>query len=137
MTTRLRGNALTLKIGSNEVSGQFNSVVLQGEDAADDIATFGTTATDFFFQITGIQSLDNDSFHMFCWDNAESEVSFIFRPLGGTGTTGTEDARIFTGTLIIPPKGRLAIGGEANPRGTWSWEARFDVVGTPAVSSGA
>lgn len=137
MVERLRGNALTLKIGSNEVSGQFNSVVMQSEDAADDVSVFGTTASDYFFQITGIQSLDNDSFHMFCWDNAESEVSFIFRPLGGTGTTGATDAAIWTGTLIIPARGRLAVGGDANPRGTWTWEARFDVVGEPTKSIGA
>lgn len=131
MVDRLRGNALTVKIGSNEVSGQFNSVVMQSEDAADDVSVFGTTASDYFFQITGIQSLDNDSFHMFCWDNAESEVSFIFRPLGGTGTGGATDAAVWTGTLIIPARGRLAVGGEANPRGTWTWEARFDIVGEP------
>jgi hypothetical protein len=131
MVDRLRGNALTVKIGSDEVSGQFNSVVLQSEDAADDVSVFGTTASDYYFQITGIQSLDNDSFHMFCWDNAESEVTFTFRPLGGTGTAGATDAAIWTGTLIIPARGRLAVGGDANPRGTWTWEARFDCVGEP------
>lgn len=133
MTERLRGNALTLKIGANEVSGQFNSVVLQSEDAADDVSVFGQTSSDFYFQISGVQSLDDDSFHMFCWDNAESEVTFYFRPLGGSGTVGAADARIWTGTLQIPARGRLAIGGEANPKGTFTWEARFDCVGEPTA----
>ena len=133
MVTRLRGNALTLKIGSVEVSGQFNSVVLQSEDAADDVSVFGQTSSDYFFQITGVQSLDDDSFHMFCWENAESEVTFVYRPLGGTVDTGAADARVWTGTLIVPARGRLAVGGEANPRGTWTWDARFDCVGEPAM----
>lgn len=133
MTERLRGNALTLKVGANEVSGQFNSVVLQSEDAADDVSVFGQTSSDYYLQITGIQSLDDDSFHMFCWENAESEVTFYFRPLGGTGLTGATDARIWTGTLIVPARGRLAVGGEANPKGSWTWEARFDIVGEPGM----
>lgn len=137
MTERLRGNALTLKIGATEVSGQFNSVIMQSEDAADDVSVFGQTSSDYYFQISGIQSLDDDSFHMFCWDNAESEVTFYYRPLGGSGTTGAADARIWTGTLIVPPRGRLAVGGEANPKGTWTWDARFDIVGEPEALTAA
>jgi hypothetical protein len=133
-STRLRGKALTLKIGSTEVVGDFNSVVLQSEDAADDVSVFGSTASDFFIQATGIQSTDDDSFQMFCWDNAETEVVFYFRPQGGTSTTASAaDAPVWTGTLIIPARGRLAIGGEANPRGTWTWEARFDIIGEPTI----
>lgn len=133
-STRLRGKALTLKIGSTEVVGDFNSVVLQSEDAADDVSVFGSTASDFFIQATGIQSTDDDSFQMFCWDNPEAEVTFYFRPQGGTSTTASAvDAPVWTGTIIIPARGRLAVGGEANPRGSWTWEARFDIVGEPTI----
>lgn len=133
-STRLRGKSLTLKIGSTEVVGDFNSVVLQSEDAADDVSVFGSTARDFFIDITGIQSTDDTSFQTFCWNNAESEVLFYFRPQGGTSTTASAtNAPIYKGTLIIPPKGALAVGGEANPRGSWTWQARFDIVGTPEI----
>jgi hypothetical protein len=138
MVNRIRGNALTLKVGSTEVAGEFNSVVLQSEEASGDIRTFGGSASDWYFTITGIQSLDSTSFWHYCWSNPLAEVSYVFRPLGGASSVGAEDAGVFTGTLIIPERGRLPIGGAADPRSTFSWDGiRFDCVEEPTLHEGA
>lgn len=137
MVTRIRGNALTIKVGSTEVAGEFSSVILQSEEASGDVRTFGGEASDWYFTISGVQSLDAASFWRYCWDNSLEEVSYTFRPLGGTATAGTADAPIFEGTLIIPERGRLPLGGAADPRATYSFDSvRFDCTGEPTLDAG-
>lgn len=126
--TRLQGNLLTLSIGATEYSAEFASVVLQSEDAADDVKTFGSDNSDWFMTLTGIVSLDAASFWRYCWTNASTDVAFTLRPKGNA--TESADAPHFKGTVRIPERGRLPISIDSNPRSSSSFDGiRFDIIG--------
>lgn len=130
---RLQGNLLTLSIGSTEYAAEFSSVVLQAEDAADDVKTFGSDNSDWFMTISGITSMDAASFWRYCWTNASTDVAFVLRPKGTSGTVGADNPH-FTGTVRIPERGRLPLTIDSNPRSTSSWDGiRFDLVGEPVL----
>jgi hypothetical protein len=130
--TRLQGNLLTLSVGATEYAAEFSSVVLQSEDAADDVKTFGSDNSDWFMTISGITSLDAASFWRYCWTNASTDVAFKLRPKGNT--TEAADSPHFTGTIRIPERGRLPLSVDSNPRSTSSFDGiRFDLVGDPVL----
>lgn len=130
---RLQGNLLTLSIGATEYAAEFSSVVLQAEDAADDVKTFGSDNSDWFMTISGITSMDAASFWRYCWTNASTDVAFVLRPKGTSGTVGADNPH-FTGTVRIPERGRLPLTIDSNPRSTSSWDGiRFDLVGDPVL----
>lgn len=132
MVDRVTGNRLTLSIGGTEYSAEFSSVTLQSEDAADDIKTFGSDNSDWYMTISGITSIDADSFWRYCWTNASTDVAFILRPLGNS--TPTADTPHVLGTVRIPERGRLPLSVDANPRSSSSWDSiRFDLVGEPTL----
>jgi hypothetical protein len=134
--TRVRGNLLTLSIGATEYSAEFASVMLQSEDAADDVKTFGSDNSDWFMTLSGITSLDAASFWRYCWQNASTDVAFILRPLGNA--TESADAPHFKGTVRIPERGRLPIMVDSNPRSTSSWDGiRFDIIGDVTLDATA
>ena len=132
MVSRLRGNLLTLSIGGDEYAAEFSSVVLQAEDAADDVKTFGSDNSDWYMTISGITSMDSESFWRYCWANASTDVAFVLRP-AGSGTVGADNPN-FTGTVRIPERGRWPLSIDSNPRSTSSWDGiRFDIVGEPVL----
>lgn len=132
MVTRLKGNVLTLSINGTAYTAEFSSVDLQSEEAADDVKTFGSDNSDWFMTLTGITSLDANSFWRYCWTNASTEVDYVLRPLGNT--TPDADNPHFEGTVRIPERGRLPLSVDANPRSTSSWEGiRFDLTDEPTI----
>lgn len=134
--TRLQGNLLTLSIGATEYSAEFASVMLQSEDAADDVKTFGSDNSDWFMTLTGITSLDATSFWRYCWQNASTDVAFILRPLGNA--TESSNQPHFKGTVRIPERGRLPIMVDSNPRSSSSFDGiRFDIIGDVTLDATA
>lgn len=127
-STRIRGKALTFKLATTDYSIDATSVVLQNEEAADDVITFcetGQQNVQWFFEVEAITSTDATSFWSYCWDNAGDEVAFVFAP-HGNATPSTSQPH-FTGTLNIGNKPSL--GGAVNS--TFTFQKRFDLVGAP------
>jgi len=131
-STRIKANALKLSIGGTDYWADFSSVTLQSEDASSDVNTFYDASLggrrDWFFTVSGVQSTETTSFWMAAWDDAGSEVAFIYAPHGNA--TASSSQPHFTGTLRIPAKGAFVIGGDASADGTFSFDGvRMDVVG--------
>jgi hypothetical protein len=131
-STRIKANALKLSIGGTDYWADFSSVSLQSEDASSDVNTFYDASLggrrDWFFTVSGVQSTESTSFWMAAWDDAGSEVAFIYAPHGNASASSSQPH--FTGTLRIPAKGAFVIGGDASSDGTFSFDGvRMDVVG--------
>jgi len=73
MSTRIKANALKLTIDGDDYWADLSSVVMQSEDAANDVTTFADAASgnarDWFLTVSGIQSTESTSFWMAMWDN--------------------------------------------------------------------
>jgi hypothetical protein len=139
-STRIKANALKLSIGGTDYWADFSSVSLQSEDASSDVNTFYDASLggrrDWFFTVSGVQSTETTSFWMAAWDDAGSEVAFIYAPHGNASPSSSQPH--FTGTLRIPAKGAFVIGGDASADGTFSFDGvRMDVVGDVTLDTTA
>lgn len=135
-STRIKANALLLSIDAVDYYADFSSVVLQSEDASTDVTTFYDASLggrrDFYFTVSGVQSTEASSFWRAMWDDAGTEVAFIYAP-NGNATASASEAH-FTGTVRLPPRGALQLGGEASPDGTFAFDGvRMDIVGDVAL----
>lgn len=132
MSTRIKGRQLMLSIGTPpvEVWADTTSVVLDREEADDDVVTFADAAAgdvqQEYIEIAGIQSTDPTSLWAYCWDNSGQDVAFTYAPHGNATPSTTQPH--FVGTCTIGPK--PTIGGEAGRTTTFTFETRWDVVGT-------
>ena len=131
-STRIKANALLLSIDGTDYWADFSSVVMQSEDASADVTTFYDASLggrrDFYFTVSGVQSVEAASFWRAMWADAGSEVAFIYAPKGNA--TAGADAPHFTGQVRIPAKGAFQLGGEASADGTFAFDGvRMDIVG--------
>jgi hypothetical protein len=131
-STRIKANALLLSIDGTDYWADFSSVMMQSEDAASDVTTFYDASLggrrDFYFTVSGVQSTEAASFWRAMWTDAGTEVAFIYAPSGNA--TPSADLPHFTGTVRLPPRGALQLGGDASPDGTFAFEGvRMDIVG--------
>jgi hypothetical protein len=131
-STRIKANALLLSIDGTDYWADFSSVVMQSEDASADVTTFYDASLggrrDFYFTVSGVQSVEAASFWRAMWADAGTEVAFIYAPKGNATAGG--DAPHFTGTVRIPAKGAFQLGGEASADGTFAFDGvRMDIVG--------
>lgn len=137
-STRIKGNKLKLAFGTPAVDywADATAVTLENEEGETDTTTFADAAEggarQFFLNISSIQSTQATSFWRNCWDNSGAEIPFTYAPHGNA--VATEDEPHFVGTCIMGPK--PTIGGEAGT-GVYTFETRFDVVGTPVLDAGA
>lgn len=138
-STRIKGRQLSLKIGTPAVDvwADTTSVVLDREEAEDDVVTFHDAsqpggAMQEFLQITAIQSTDPDSLWSYIWEHTGEEIPFTFAPHGNETPSATQPHLL--GTCRIGP--RPAIGGEAGRNNTYTFETRWDVVGTTTLDTG-
>src|SRR5690606_8309576 len=86
-STRIKGRQLSLKIGTPAVDvwADTTSVVLDREEAEDDVVTFHDAsqpggAMQEFLQITAIQSTDPDSLWSYIWEHTGEEIPFTYAP---------------------------------------------------------
>jgi hypothetical protein len=131
-STRIKANALLLSIGGVDYWADFSSVVLQSEDASADTNTFYDSASggrrDFYLTVGGVQSTEATSFWRAMWTGAGTEVAFIYAPHGNA--TESADKPHFKGTVRLPAKGALQLGGESSADGTFAFDGvRMDIVG--------
>jgi hypothetical protein len=132
-STRIKANALKLTIDGTDYWADFSSVMMQSEEAASDVTTFYDASVnggrrDFFFTVSGVQSTETGSFWRAMWDDAGSEVAFVYAVHGNA--TASADQPHMTGTVRLPARGALMLGGDSSPDGTFSFDGvRMDIVG--------
>lgn len=129
--TRLGKGAVSFTVGGVEYNLDVTSAVLDSEEADGGLVTFADIGGSFkwYFEITAAQSLDTASLHAMLWNNVgkAGTAAFVFAPNGaGSGK------KQWSGTVQLPTDG-AAVGGEANSE--WSFDKRFEVVGTPTVTT--
>lgn len=126
---KYKGKDLSLTIDGEEVNVEATSVTLENEEADTDAVTFAELGSgnpvQWFFTITAVADYGTGSLWTNLWDNAGSEVPFVFKPYGNS--TATTAQPHFTGDAVIVSK--PPIGGTANE--VFTFEARLDVVDAP------
>jgi len=137
--TRIKGAQLSLKFGSpaNDYRVDTTAVALDNEEADEEVVTFadvadGDAARQYFFQITAVQSTDPTSLWRYIWEHSGDEVAYTYAPHGNAEPS--ESQPHFIGTVEIGPK--PSMGGEAGASNTFTFETRWDVVGTPVLDDG-
>ncbi|GAA4075767.1 hypothetical protein ACFFOS_27650 [Nocardioides kongjuensis] len=130
MATKYDGKDLTFTVDGVQFNADGTSVVMDNEDGDAGTQTFAElangTPVNWFFQITALLDLAGTSFHTMLWDNAGTEVAFVFDPMGA-GVTPTVNKPKYTGNCKIPRK--PPVGGQAGE--TWTYDFRIDIVGEP------
>lgn len=130
-STRIKGRALSLKLGATDYWADATSVILDSEDP--NVVTFydaSTAGRQYFFTVDAIQSTAASSFWSHVWANAgDDNVAFTYAPHGNA--TATADEPHFTGTLRIGQK--PTIGGAAGVNNTYSFSTRFEINGEPTL----
>jgi hypothetical protein len=131
MSTRIKGSALKLTIGTTDYWADITSAVLENEEAAAGVTTFADAAAggarQYYFTISAIQSTDTSSFWSYIWDNTGDIVDYVFAPHGNT-TPSTSQPH-FEGTVKIPVK--PVIGGDAGTTNEYTFEVRMDCQEEP------
>lgn len=127
---KYKGKDLSLTIDGVEVNLEGTSVLLENEEADTDAITFAElsagTPLQWFFSLTAVADYGTGSLWTTLWDNAGTEVAFVFKPYGNVTATALKPH--FTGNCTINAK--PPIGGSANE--VFTFEARLDVDGEPA-----
>lgn len=127
---KYNGKNLSLTVDGIEFNADGTSVILDSEDADTESVTFAElengTPQQWFFQLTTLQDYDATTFWRMLWDNAGSEVAFVFAPKGLPVAAGVPTV---SGTLTIPRK--PSIGGDAGTN--WTSDVRLDVIGEPVL----
>lgn len=135
-STRIKGKALGLTIGTVDYWADLSNVVLDNEEAEDDVTTFadaaeGGGARQYFITANGITSTDVESFWRHAWEHAgESGIAYVFAPHGNAVPTAAQPH--FIGTLTLGP--RPPIGVEAATTSTF--EVRMECDGVPVLDDG-
>lgn len=131
-STRIKGRQLTLTLGSpaKDYMCDTTSVILDNEEADEGVTTFCDAAEaggarQEFLTVAGIQSTDTDSLWSYLWDHAGDEVPFVYAPWGNATPSVAQPH--YTGVCILGP--RPTLGGAAGRTETYTFEARWDLVG--------
>jgi hypothetical protein len=136
---RIKGRQLSLKIGTPSVDywADATSVVMDNEELDADTVTFEDAAEpggarQYFFNITATQSTATASLWRKIWESTGEEVPFTYAVHGNAVPTVEQPHMI--GTVKIGP--RPSLGGEAGRDVTYTFESRWDIVGTPTLDDG-
>jgi hypothetical protein len=132
-STRIKGSALKLTIGTTDYWADITSAVLENEESDAGVTTFADAqaggARTHYFTLTAIQSTDTGSFWRYVWANTGEVVSYEYAPHGNAEPSSSEPH--FTGTVKIPPK--PSIGGEAGTTTEFTFEVRMDCQEEPTL----
>lgn len=130
MATKYDGKNLSFTVDGTQFNADGTSVVMDNEDGDAGTQTFAElengVPVDWFFQLSALTDPAESGFWAMLWENAGSEVAFVFDPFGA-GIAPTTSKPKFTGTCKIPRK--PAVGGQAGE--TWTYDFRIDIIGEP------
>lgn len=130
MSTTYDGKDLIFTVDGISFTADGTAVVMDNEDGDTGTQTFDDLANgvpvNWFFQLSALTNLAGTGFHTMLWENAGTEVAFVFDPMGA-GVTPSADKPKYTGTCKIPRK--PPVGGTAGE--PWAYDFRIDIVGEP------
>lgn len=130
-STRIKGAALKLTIGTTDYWADVTAVTLNNEEAAAGVTTFEDAslggARQFYLEGTAIQSTASASFWNYLWENTGEIVAYVYAPHGND--IPTADQPHFEGTVKVPAK--PAIGGEAGVNNEFTFDFRMDCQEEP------
>lgn len=130
-STRIKGSALALSIGGTDYWADATSVLLDNEEASDDVKTFAdSTRRQEYFTIGAIQSTATGSFWSFVRENVGVEIPARYAVHGNAVATADEPHVLCTIKFLAPPP----LGGEFEA--TYTFETRADVVGETTLDRG-
>jgi hypothetical protein len=136
MSTRIKGSALKLTIGTQDYWADITSAVLENEEAGAGVTTFADAqaggARQFYMTLSAIQSTAVSSFWSYVWANTGAVVSYVYAPHGNETATVSEPH--FVGTVKVPAK--PSIGGEAGTAVEYVFEVRMDCQEEPVLETG-
>jgi hypothetical protein len=128
--TKFKGKNLSLTIGGTEFNADITSVVIESDDADDDVTTFADLAAGgaraWTMTVEAVSDYSGSSLWGYLWENAGDDgVAYVLKPYGNA--TPTVSQPHFTGTLDIGSKPN--IGGTANE--TFTFEYALDLTDAP------
>jgi hypothetical protein len=130
-STRIKGAALKLTIGTTDYWADVTAVTLNNEEADAGVTTFEDAslggARQFYLEGTAIQSTASSSFWNYLWENTGDIVAYVYAPHGNT-TPSTNEPH-FEGTVKVPSK--PSIGGEAGATNEYTFDFRMDCQEEP------
>lgn len=123
------GRLLSFTVNSQEFNADGTEVTFDREQTDQETVTFaelasGSTAT-WTIHVTAISDYSSGTFWSMLWENAGTEVNYVFKPYGN-GTASPSKPH-FTGKCkwdMKPP-----IGGQAGE--TWTYEQELEVTQGP------
>lgn len=131
---KIPGNKLLLEIDGTDQWCDVTNVVLEHEEADEDVTTFCEVDAggprQWFFTVSLISSVASTSFWRYLWEHHGETVNYVYSPEGTE--TATADSPHFTGQLTI--KDKPSIGGEAGT--TQTTEIRLDCTAEPTLDTG-
>lgn len=127
---KYKGKDLSLAFDTTEeINIEATSVLMSNEEADEDVTTFADVAAggarQWFFEITAVSDYGDGSFWSFLWDNAGTDVDYLFKPYGNAAASISQPH--FSGTVSCPAK--PPVGGEAGS--VFTFETRMEIVGEP------
>ena len=139
-STRIKGVALTLKIGTPSVdyAPDVTACTITNEAADGDVTTFADAAAGgarkYLMNITAIQSTDAASLWSYIWEHSGDTVAYVYAPHGNE--TASVSQPHFAGQVKIGPK--PSIGGVAGASNTYTFETSWECTDEPTmVTTGA
>ena len=135
-STRLKGNALSLKIDGVDYWMDLSSCKITNDDADSNVVTFYDASKgggkQYTLAITAIQSLAPESFWRYAWENVGQRVPYVYAPKGNDDAP-TEDAPWFIGyvTIGVPPE----IGGDAGADEEYTTDLEWKCDGKPELTT--
>ena len=133
-STRLKGNALSLKIDGVDYWMDLSSCKITNDDADSNVVTFYDASKGggkaYTLAISAVQSLDPASFWRYAWENVGKLVPFVYAPKGNADAPRT-DAPWFVGKVRIgaPPE----IGGDAGEDEEYTTDLEWKIDGRPEL----
>lgn len=128
-STRIRGNALSMRLDGTDFWADTTSCVMDSELKEYPLLNGSTTTVVVasWFDVEAVQSTDPDSFWTFLFDHQGESVPFAYAPHGNATPTAAQPH--FTGILTVPPPPRL--GGPAGRRTQQSFATRLHIAQGP------
>jgi len=130
-STRIKGAALQLTIGTTNYWADITAVTLENEEAAAGVTTFEDAslggARQFYLTGSAIQSTEEGSFWDYLWEHTGDIVAYVYAPHGNP--TASADEPHYTGTVKVPAK--PFVGGEAGTTNEFTFDFRMDCQEEP------
>lgn len=123
------GRNLSFTVNSKEFNADGTEVTFTPEEAEEESVTFAELgagrAAQWTIEVTALSDYSQGTFWTMLWDNAGSEINFLFKPYGNQTASASQPH--FSGKCI--PDLKPPLGGAAGE--TWTYETSLRVTDGP------